>query len=707
MQNHYVQQNQPPGVPPLELTGERTLPGRSGGELLVPAPPRRLRVDRRARGGASRGRPRVRRGLRVGGARRAPRPRLSGSTPTPRRTSTLAFATCGRASLRARAGRGHERPARRDRLPADDRARRRPRGACASGSPPRRPSPYISTPNRLTLAPPGAERSGNPWHVREYTAEEYRELLEPRFATVEILGLHHARKLRLHELAIRAGWDRVHPALRHHEAVLRPLRPRDLGLRLPLRTDGGRQPRPRARLRGRLPCLSATARTAGDLAIVLHSHMPYVEGFGTYPFGEEWLLDAVARSYLPVLDVAERVTLTVTPVLADQLEAAGRRRARSRGSCASSGLAPREADAADVARRASPGVPRRGGRATEAAVAADREPGGDLLAAFARPAARGAHRADDVSRDARRAAAAGDGRGQAPSGRARDALAPAPLRQAGGILAAGVRVRAGARGASWPPRGSSSSASIRARTRRGSRRSRPAATAAGPVAATIDWEAVELALVARRLPVAIPTHADFHRKSLRGCRPWAIGGGAYDPDAASARAREQASEFLDAVASRLDAFAAERGERGPPDVRDRHRAARALVVGGARAWLAEVIRLAPSRRREDAHPARGASRSASPRSARFGRRAGARARTFAPGTRRPVADLAWAARRLELRTVGALAADGLPAAGPRAGRARAARAPGERLGVPRRPPAGRRLPVPASNGPRPRACSTP
>jgi hypothetical protein len=27
---------------------------------------------------------------------------------------------------------------------------------------------------------------------------------------------------------------------------------------------------------------------AGELAIVLHSHMPYVEGFGTWPFGEEW-----------------------------------------------------------------------------------------------------------------------------------------------------------------------------------------------------------------------------------------------------------------------------------------------------------------------------------------------------------------------------------------------------------------------------------
>ena len=47
----------------------------------------------------------------------------------------------------------------------------------------------------------------------------------------------------------------------------------------------------------------------GELAIVLHSHMPYVEGFGTYPFGEEWLFDAVIRSYLPVLEVAQRAFL--------------------------------------------------------------------------------------------------------------------------------------------------------------------------------------------------------------------------------------------------------------------------------------------------------------------------------------------------------------------------------------------------------------
>lgn len=76
------------------------------------------------------------------------------------------------------------------------------------------PVSYVSTPNRLTLAPEGAERSNNPWHLREYTADEYRALLEPRFGRVELYGVFHARRLRLHELAIRAGWDRVHRTLR-------------------------------------------------------------------------------------------------------------------------------------------------------------------------------------------------------------------------------------------------------------------------------------------------------------------------------------------------------------------------------------------------------------------------------------------------------------------------------------------------------------
>ena len=74
---------------------------------------------------------------------------------------------------------------------------------------------YVSTPNVLTLAPEGAEKSGNPWHVKEYRHEEYRELCERHFGSVELLGLFHARKLRWHQLAIeRARWDDVHKALR-------------------------------------------------------------------------------------------------------------------------------------------------------------------------------------------------------------------------------------------------------------------------------------------------------------------------------------------------------------------------------------------------------------------------------------------------------------------------------------------------------------
>jgi 2-polyprenyl-3-methyl-5-hydroxy-6-metoxy-1,4-benzoquinol methylase len=73
---------------------------------------------------------------------------------------------------------------------------------------------YVSTPNLLTLAPDGAEKSGNPWHVKEYRAEEFRALCGRHFASVELYGLFHARKLRAHELAIRhAGWDAVHARL--------------------------------------------------------------------------------------------------------------------------------------------------------------------------------------------------------------------------------------------------------------------------------------------------------------------------------------------------------------------------------------------------------------------------------------------------------------------------------------------------------------
>jgi 1,4-alpha-glucan branching enzyme len=67
-------------------------------------------------------------------------------------------------------------------------------------------------------------------------------------------------------------------------------------------------------------------RPQGELAIVLHTHMPYVEGFGTWPFGEEWLWEAIATCYLPLLDLLDAgapLTLSLTPVLCDQLEAPG------------------------------------------------------------------------------------------------------------------------------------------------------------------------------------------------------------------------------------------------------------------------------------------------------------------------------------------------------------------------------------------------
>jgi 2-polyprenyl-3-methyl-5-hydroxy-6-metoxy-1,4-benzoquinol methylase len=72
---------------------------------------------------------------------------------------------------------------------------------------------YVSTPNVLKLAPKGAERSGNPWHIREYRVEEFRQLSASAFGSVEMYGLFHARKLLVHELALRAGWDPVHKAL--------------------------------------------------------------------------------------------------------------------------------------------------------------------------------------------------------------------------------------------------------------------------------------------------------------------------------------------------------------------------------------------------------------------------------------------------------------------------------------------------------------
>ena len=95
---------------------------------------------------------------------------------------------------------------------------------------------FVSTPNVLTLAPAGSERSGNPWHVREYRPDEFRALCAAHFSAVELYGLFHARKLAVHQLALeRLGWDAIHARLRVTERFYRWFVPaisaRDFALR--------------------------------------------------------------------------------------------------------------------------------------------------------------------------------------------------------------------------------------------------------------------------------------------------------------------------------------------------------------------------------------------------------------------------------------------------------------------------------------------
>jgi 1,4-alpha-glucan branching enzyme len=67
----------------------------------------------------------------------------------------------------------------------------------------------------------------------------------------------------------------------------------------------------------------------GSFCLVLHSHLPWLPHHGTWPVGEEWLYQAWAHSYLPVVELLDRfaaegrrdvLTLGVTPVLAAQLD---------------------------------------------------------------------------------------------------------------------------------------------------------------------------------------------------------------------------------------------------------------------------------------------------------------------------------------------------------------------------------------------------
>lgn len=66
--------------------------------------------------------------------------------------------------------------------------------------------------------------------------------------------------------------------------------------------------------------------------LVFHSHMPYVLSHGKSPHGTDWLDEAAAECYLPLLNALDRLekegikprwTVNVTPILAEQLEDPG------------------------------------------------------------------------------------------------------------------------------------------------------------------------------------------------------------------------------------------------------------------------------------------------------------------------------------------------------------------------------------------------
>jgi SAM-dependent methyltransferase len=211
----HVQQNQPEGVPPLELTGERTLPD-------VPAENYWFRrhlavyewIAERCAGldavdmacGEGYGTAVL--------ARRAARVTGVDANPGALEHARLKYSRPGVSFARGLVE-SYAEPCEAvvflqtiEHLPDPEAVLDHFRSILKPGG-----TAYVSTPNLLTLAPPGAEKSDNPWHVKEYRAEEFRELCQASFQSVQLLGLFHARKLRLHEQAIRLGWDGLHRRL--------------------------------------------------------------------------------------------------------------------------------------------------------------------------------------------------------------------------------------------------------------------------------------------------------------------------------------------------------------------------------------------------------------------------------------------------------------------------------------------------------------
>ena len=248
----YLQRDQPAGRPAAGADRRAHAARRARGELLVPAPPRRLRVDPRARRGPARRRHGLRRGLRRRRARAAGAS-VVGVDANPEahehaRAALHARRTCASSATSSRRS---PSPATRSSFlqtiehvqdPGEvlEHFKRCSRAAAAWS--------YVSTPNLLTLAPEGAEKSEQPVArqgvPRRGVPRAVRGALRPRR---DATACSTRRKLRAHELAIRsAAGTTSTSALGLTKPLLRLVHAGDRGERLRARAGATRRARRRA-----------------------------------------------------------------------------------------------------------------------------------------------------------------------------------------------------------------------------------------------------------------------------------------------------------------------------------------------------------------------------------------------------------------------------------------------------------------------------
>ena len=514
---------------------------------------------------------------------------------------------------------------------------------------------YVSTPNLLTLAPPGRGEVGQPLAPARVPRRGVPRALRERLRAASSCSASSTRaSCALHELALRAGWDRVHAGARHHEALLRPLHAGHLRARL---RAARRAARARARLRRGAPRLerrrAPRARSRSCCTRTCPTWRASAPGRSARSgSGRPWRASTCRCSTL--LDGAP-VTVGLTPVLCDQLEA-------MRGEPASATCA----SCARSARRSTPRTPPASTRRRARAGGRGAPRGGRLHARGAR--LRGAR-----PRPPRRLRARSSGV-ELWTSAATHALLPLIATDAGLRLqlatgtASHLRRFGGWGGGFWLPECAyvpglerELADARRARVLRRPDRAWPASTTScrspprpGPVAVPIDWETVELVWNderrlpgSRRLPRLLPPH---------GPRPEAVEQRRASPtttSAALALAREHARDFVAPGGGAARATAACSAARSTPSCSG---TGGTRGRPGSRAVLEEAeaqgVRLVT---RVGGDRAGGAGGSASSPPSTWGH-----GKDFTTWDAPAVAELAFAARAAELRTVAAVAAHGAP-----------------------------------------------